>query len=170
MAAAGLRMTGPRAGISRSGFQAATLRRLATTIARAGRVAVIAVLFGLGSVLQAVEIEEASVAIDEITRAGNALAADSNQVGDGAARISGRFENLDALDGVAAAHGAGDRDRLGKNAAGLVGVIVEARRAVAVPELRDAGEQSFSASGATPGRSLRDQLPGPPRLRRGDDV
>ena len=121
-------------------------------------------------VLQAEQIEELAVAINQIAGAGDALAVGLDQVRDGAARIPGRFEHLDALDGIAAAHGAGDGQRLGQNAAGLIGVIVEALGAILLPEIRHAREQILFGLGRNAGRAARRPSAVRPRPRRGDDA
>src|SRR5881394_1696680 len=77
-------------------------------VARARGVAVIAILLRLrDSVLQAEQIEDAAIAVDEIAGAGDALTIGLDQIRDSAARVARRFHHLNAVDRVAIADRAG---------------------------------------------------------------
>ena len=115
-------------------------------VARAGGPAMVTIFLDLRNrVLQAEQVEDSTVSIDQVANAGDSLAIDFNQVRYRAPRVPRGFDHLNREilpdNRIAVTDGPGEQDRIRENAAGLIGVIVEAGSAVAFPKLRDIGEQ-----------------------------
>lgn len=113
-------------------------------VSGAGCIAVIAIFFGLGNgILQAEEIEDAAIAVNEIAYASNAFPVRSEEIGDGAARVAGRVTNFNIeivpRNVIPAVHTSARTNRRHQNPRTLIRVVVELR--VLRPECRDASEQ-----------------------------
>jgi hypothetical protein len=122
-------------------------------------------------VLQAVKVEEFSVAVDEVACAGDALARRLEQVGYGPLRVTGCRQDADAntagVEGIAARDGSLDPQGRRRQLGGLLPIIVEAPGFELLPERSGRGKEVLLGRGhdhrQAPGRNCI-----PPGMREQD--